>query len=94
MDNGAYGCAPYRLPEKFGLADAIGRKPRCEVGACIFGQPGFPYIERTEQGFRPAVRGLFSSYGESHGSTDTIPNHNMDGVICLHLTNGGTHRKR
>ena len=41
MDNGAYGGAPYRLPEKFGLADTIGRKPRCEVGVFIFGQPGF-----------------------------------------------------
>ena len=40
MDNGAYGGAPYRLPEKFGLADTIGRKPRCEVGVFIFGQPG------------------------------------------------------
>ena len=39
--NGAYGGAPYRLPEKFGLADTIGRKPRCEVGVFIFGQPGF-----------------------------------------------------
>ena len=37
MDNGAYGGAPYRLPEKFGLADTIGRKPRCEVGVFIFG---------------------------------------------------------
>ena len=41
MDNGAYGRPPYRLPEKFGLADTIGRKPRCEVGVFIFGQPGF-----------------------------------------------------
>ena len=41
MDNGAYGRAPYRLPEKFRLADTIGRKPRCEVGVFIFGQPGF-----------------------------------------------------
>src|SRR5699024_1291497 len=41
MDNGAYGGAPYRLPEKFGLADTIGRKPRCEVGVFFFGQPGF-----------------------------------------------------
>ena len=41
MDNWAYGGAPYRLPEKFGLADTIGRKPRCEVGVFIFGQPGF-----------------------------------------------------
>ncbi len=41
MDNGAYGGAPYRLPEKFGLADTIGRKPRSEVGVFIFGQPGF-----------------------------------------------------
>ena len=39
--NGAYGGAPDRLPEKFGLADTIGRKPRCEVGVFIFGQPGF-----------------------------------------------------
>ena len=28
MDNGAYGGAPYRLPEKFGLADTIGRACR------------------------------------------------------------------
>src|SRR5699024_2739900 len=28
-------------PEKFGLADTIGRKPRCEIGVFIFGQPGF-----------------------------------------------------
>ena len=41
MDNRAYGRPPYRLPEKFGLADTIGRKPRCEVGILIFGQPGF-----------------------------------------------------
>ena len=41
MDNRAYGRPPYRLPEKFGLADTIGRKPRCEVGVFIFGQPGF-----------------------------------------------------
>ena len=41
MDNGAYGRAPYRLTEKFRLADTIGRKPRCEVGLFIFGQPGF-----------------------------------------------------
>ena len=41
MDNGAYGRPPYRLPEKFRLADTIGRKPRCEVGVFIFGQPGF-----------------------------------------------------
>ena len=41
MDNWAYGGPPYRLPEKFGLADTIGRKPRCEVGVFIFGQPGF-----------------------------------------------------
>ena len=32
---------PYRLPEKFGLADTIGRKPRCEVGVFFFGQPSF-----------------------------------------------------
>ena len=41
MDNGAYSRPPYRLPEKFRLADTIGRKPRCEVGVFIFGQPGF-----------------------------------------------------
>ena len=41
MDNGAYGRPPYRLPEKFRLADTIGRKPLCEVGVFIFGQPGF-----------------------------------------------------
>ena len=41
MDNGTYDGAPYYLPEKFRLADTIGRKPRCEVGVFIFGQPGF-----------------------------------------------------
>ena len=41
MDNGAYGGAPYRLPEKFRLADTIGRKPRCEVGVFIFRTAGF-----------------------------------------------------
>lgn len=32
-----------------------------------------------------------SLYGEPHGSTDTIANNNMDGVVCLHLTNSRTH---
>ena len=41
MDYGAYGCPPYRLPEKFGLADTIERKPHCEVGVFIFRQLGF-----------------------------------------------------
>ena len=41
MDNRAYGRPSYRLPEKFGLADTIRGKPRCEVGVFIFGQPGF-----------------------------------------------------
>lgn len=41
MEYGAYGGTPDRLPEKFRLADTIGRKPRCEVGVFIFGQPGF-----------------------------------------------------
>ena len=31
MEYGAYGGTPDRLPEKFRLADTIGRKPRCEV---------------------------------------------------------------
>ena len=44
MDYGAYSRPPYRLPEKFGLADTIGRKPRCEVGVFFFGQPGFPQL--------------------------------------------------
>ena len=41
MEYGAYGGTPDRLPEKFRLAATIGRKPRCEVGVFIFGQPGF-----------------------------------------------------
>ena len=32
-----------------------------------------------------------SLYGEPHGSTDTISGNNMDGVVCLHLTNSRTH---
>ena len=32
-----------------------------------------------------------SIYGEPHGSTDTISGNNMDGVVCLHLTNSRTH---
>ena len=39
MDNGAYGRPPYRLPEKFRLADTIGRKPRCEVGVFFICEP-------------------------------------------------------
>ena len=44
MDNRAYGRPPYRLPEKFGLADTIGRKPFCEVGVFFIGQPGFNHM--------------------------------------------------
>ena len=32
-----------------------------------------------------------SLYGEPHGGTDTISGNNMDGVVCLHLTNSRTH---
>ncbi len=32
-----------------------------------------------------------SIYGEPHGGTDTISGNNMDGVVCLHLTNSRTH---
>ena len=32
-----------------------------------------------------------SLYGEPHGSTDTVSGNNMDGVVCLHLTNSRTH---
>lgn len=32
-----------------------------------------------------------SLYGEPHGGTDTIAGNNMDGVVCLHLTNSRTH---
>jgi len=49
MEYGAYGSAPDRLPEKFRLADTIGRKPRCEVGVFIFGQPGFPARGKTAE---------------------------------------------
>ena len=41
MDNRSYDRPLYHLPEKFGLVDTIGRKPRCEVGAFLFGQPSF-----------------------------------------------------
>ena len=32
-----------------------------------------------------------SLYAEPHGGTDTISGNNMDGVVCLHLTNSRTH---
>ena len=32
-----------------------------------------------------------SLYGEPHGGTDTVSGNNMDGVVCLHLTNSRTH---
>ena len=39
----------WKLPEKFRLADTIGRKPRCEVGVFIFGQPGFHNIPGIQE---------------------------------------------
>ena len=32
-----------------------------------------------------------SLYGEPHSGTDTVSGNNMDGVVCLHLTNSRTH---
>ena len=83
MDNGAYGGAPYRLPEKFGLADTIGRKPRSEVGVFIFGQPGFHKDVYKRQGL-----------DKSGGMVDALDSAEYSGSLiillndCLLYTSG------